>query len=227
VVAHRTACRRVTSNVTVSEYLSSRLGLPNPRMIYNPIAQSAFDAATTAPGEDGLITFAGRLVAEKGVDVLLRALEYLPEARLQIVGDGPMALRYRDLTRKLGLSLRVSFLGAQSFNGVADAYARAAVVCVPTLCEEAFGFAAAEAMTMGRPLVVTPSGALVELSADGRGFVATSRDPESLADALRHALGDLDERLVRARRAHAFAAERFDVNTVGRSYEAVYREVAQ
>jgi glycosyltransferase involved in cell wall biosynthesis len=227
VMAHRTACRRIASNVAVSQYLNSRLGLPDARTIYSPVTRSAFDAATTAPGEDGLITFAGRLVEEKGVDVLLRALEYLPEARLQVVGDGPMGPRYRDLTRKLGLSLRVTFLGAQPFDGVADAYARAAVVCVPTRCEEAFGFAAAEAMTMGRPLVVAPSGALIELCADHRGFVASSRDPESLAHALRHALGDRDERLARARRAHAFAVRNFEVNTVGRSYEAVYREIVQ
>jgi glycosyltransferase involved in cell wall biosynthesis len=82
-------------------------------------------------------------------------------------------------------------------------------------------------MSMGRPVVVTPSGALVELCADGRGFVATSRDPSSLADALRHALGDRDERLARARRAHAFAAKEFDVNTVGQAYEDAYREVAR
>jgi glycosyltransferase involved in cell wall biosynthesis len=118
----------------------------------------------------------------------------------------------------------VTFLGAQPFVGVADAYRRADVVCVPARCEEAFGFAVAEAMTMGRPIVVTPSGAVTELCADGRGFVATSRDSETLADALRHALGDPDGRLARARRAHAFAAELFDVSAVGQSYEAAYRE---
>jgi glycosyltransferase involved in cell wall biosynthesis len=74
----------------MSEYLNSRLGLPDARTIYSPVAQPPFDAATAAPGEDGLITFAGRLAEASGVEVLLRALEYLPEARLHVVGDGPM-----------------------------------------------------------------------------------------------------------------------------------------
>jgi glycosyltransferase involved in cell wall biosynthesis len=226
VVAHRTACRRADANVAVSEYLRSRLGLPEGRVIYNPIASAAFDAATAASGEDGLITFAGRLVAEKGFDVLLRALEFLPEARLQVVGDGPMATAFRDLTRKLGLSLRVSFLGAQPFEGVADAYARASAVCVPSTWDEPFGYAAAEAMAMGRPLVVMPSGALPELCADDRGFIAMSKDPTSLAAVLQQALHDRDEAIARAHRGRTFAADKLAADPVGHAYENLYREAA-
>ena len=137
------------------------------------------------------MAFAGRLVAEKGLDVLLRATRARCRTReLLVVGDGPMMPAYRDLVEELSLSLRVSFLGSQPFDGVAEAYARASVVCVPTVCEEAFGFAAAEAMAMRRPLVVTPSGALAELCADGRGFVADDRSPQALAVTLRKALAD-------------------------------------
>jgi glycosyltransferase involved in cell wall biosynthesis len=190
------------------------------------VAQEAFDSASDAPGEDGLIAFAGRLVSEKGLDTLLRALVLVPDARLEIVGDGPMGPVYRDLADELGISLRVSFLGSMGFSGVAEAYARSSVVCVPTACDEAFGFAAAEAMAMRRPLVVTPSGALVEMCAERRGFAAAGRDPAALATCLQEALADDQQRLDRARRASTFAVEMFSADRVGSAYESVYEEIA-
>jgi glycosyltransferase involved in cell wall biosynthesis len=212
--------------VAASQYLRRRLGLEGSRTIYNPVAREAFDAAITSRGEDGLIAFAGRLVSEKGLDILLRALVSVPDARLEVVGDGPMGGMYRDLADELGISLRVSFLGSARFDGVAEAYARASVVCVPTACDEAFGFVAAEALAMHRPLVVTPSGALVEMCAEGRGFVAAGKDPTALATTLREALADPDERLDRAARGRVFALESFDADRVGTAYEALYEEVA-
>jgi glycosyltransferase involved in cell wall biosynthesis len=216
----------VDLNVAASEYLRRRLSLQGSRTIYNPVAQEAFDSASDSPGEDGLIAFAGRLVSEKGLDTLLRALVLVPDARLEIVGDGPMGPVYRALADELGISLRVSFLGSTDFNGVADAYVRSSVVCVPSACDEAFGFAAAEAMAMRRPLVVTPSGALVEMCTGRRGFVAAGRDPAALALSLQEALADRQQRLDRARRASTFAVERFSVGRVGSAYESAYEEVA-
>jgi glycosyltransferase involved in cell wall biosynthesis len=210
----------------VSDYLRRRLGIKGSLTIYNPVPREVFDAATQAAGEDGLIVFAGRLVSEKGLDILLQALVLVPDARLEILGDGPMSRTYRDLADELGISLRVSFLGSARIDGVAEAYARASVVCVPTACDEAFGFVAAEALAMHRPLVVTPSGALIEMCAGGRGFVAATRDPAALATTLGEALADPDERLDRAARGRAFALESFDADRVGTAYEALYEEVA-
>jgi glycogen(starch) synthase len=195
-------------------------------MIYNPVSKAAFDAAASGPGDDGLIVFAGRLVREKGLDRLLQAIMLVPDARLEVLGGGPMLPIYRDSAADLGLSSRVSFLGSQPFAGIAGAYARAGVVCVPSLWEEPFGFVAAEAMAMRRPLVVTPSGALAELCADERGFVTPDRDPASIASTLEAALSDDVERVRRAERAHAFAQERLTLERSGDAYETLYDEVA-
>jgi glycogen(starch) synthase len=222
---HAAASRMAVANVSVSDYLRTRLRLPRDRTIYSPVSQEAFEASTDSAGEDGLVAFAGRLVSEKGLEVLLRALADLDDVRLVVLGDGPMASAYQDLADELGLSLRVSFLGAQPFERVAREYARAAVVCVPTICEEAFGFAAAEAMAMRRPLVVTPSGSLTELAAGDRAFAADGRGPAALAMALRTALGDVAERGARAARGQAFARERFTQSLAGAAYEALYEEV--
>ena len=72
-----------------------------------------------------------------------------------------------------------------------ELYADAAVVCVPSAWQEPFGYAAAEAMAMGRAVVATPSGALPELLADGRGFVAAELSTrEALAGHCDEALED-------------------------------------
>ncbi len=223
---HAAACGRVAANVAISEYLLSRLDLPRSSMIYNPVSTAAFDAATAGPGEDGLVVFAGRLVQEKGVELLLRAIALVGDARLEVIGDGPMLPAYRDLVEELGLSSRVSFLGSQPFDGVATAYARASVVCIPSLWDEPFGFVAAEAMAMARPLVVTPSGALAELCADDRGFVTPGRDPGSIAATLQSALADREDRARRAGRARAFALDRLTLEGSGAAYEALYAEAA-
>lgn len=227
VRGHRTVTRSVAANVVISDYLCRRLGLPRSHTILNPVAGEAFARASDDPGQSDLVAFAGRLVAEKGLDLLLRAVASLADVRLEIVGDGPMRAAYRDLADHLGISLRVSFLGPQPFEGVADLYARAAVVCVPSLWEEPFGFVAAEAMAMRRPLAVAPSGALPELCGDDRGFVAAERTAEGVAAAITSALKDRGERERRADRAHRFALEHLSADHVGAAYEAVYREVSR
>ena len=87
---HSAACRAVEANVAVSNYLRSMLNLSRSQTTYNPVSDEAFAAATTdTTGEDGLVAFAGLLVAEKGVDLLLRALALLPDARLEVVATAP------------------------------------------------------------------------------------------------------------------------------------------
>ena len=222
---HDAASRTVAENVAVSDYLSSRLRLPRSRMIYSPVSAEAFAAATDSAGGDGLVVFAGRLVSEKGLDLLVRAIALVPDARLEVVGDGPMLRDFRGLVDELGLSVRVSFLGSQPFAGVADAYRRASVVCVPSLWDEPFGFVAAEAMAMQRPLVVTPSGALSELCADRRGFVAGDRTATALASSLTEALADEEERARRAASAREFAKRALSADRAGLAYESLYEEV--
>jgi glycosyltransferase involved in cell wall biosynthesis len=196
-------------------------------MIYNAVATRAFSDDEYVEGHEGKLAFAGRLVAEKGLDVLIRALPTLPGwTSLDVVGDGPMADPWRLLAHELGLNDRVRFLGAMTFDGLAEVYRSASVVVVPTVCEEAFGYAAAEAMALRRPVVATPSGALTELCAGGRGFVAADMSPAGLAASVATALASQDERRAAADAGHRFAKEAFAIDVVGRAYERLYEEVA-
>lgn len=188
VLAHRRAAAAAAANIPVSHYLAGRLQVPRASVIYNPVARRAFTTETPGTGEDDLIAFAGRLVAEKGLDTLLHAVAKLPGVRLEIAGTGPMRGVWEALAGDLGLERRVKFLGNLSFDGVAALYLRSTVVCVPSAWDEPFGYAAAEAMALGCAVVATPRGALPELLREGRGFVAESMHPDALAAALARAL---------------------------------------
>jgi glycosyltransferase involved in cell wall biosynthesis len=212
--------------VTVSRYLERRLRLPRSLTIYNPVSSAVFGARAPGPGDDSLVGFAGRLVAEKGLDLLLRAIALVPEARLEVAGDGPLRDDWLALADRLGIAGRVRFVGALPFEHVAELYARAAVVCVPSAWDEPFGYAAAEAMAMERPVVATPNGALVELLADGRGFLGHQATPEALASELARALGDDRARAEVASRAHAYAAAELAIDALGDRYLQVYQGTA-
>jgi glycogen(starch) synthase len=194
--------------------------------IYNPVSDRAFKVELGSHQQEDVIMFAGRLVAEKGLDVLLHAMAMLPGVRLRIAGEGPMRAAWQRLAAEIELGDRAEFLGAVSLAELGELYADAAVVCVPSAWEEPFGYAAAEAMAMGRTVVATPSGALPELLADGRGFVAAAATPENLAKTLLTAFEDVDRRKSAERKARDFALNTLSVDCVGPKYEAIYQEAA-
>jgi len=227
-MAGRRACVHLAkANVSVSQYLDQRLGLPRSVTIYNPVDPQAFLSGDLWPGEDGLVAFAGRLVDLKGLGLLIRALALVPEARLEVIGDPPeLWPKWKELADKYGVGRRVKYVGSKGLDEVLELYARAAVVCVPTLSEEPFGYAAAEAMAAGRAVVATPRGALPELLADDRGFVSYSVDPSDLAVALRRALEDPERKSKAEQRSRGFAEAHFDCAVVGRRYVELYNQCA-
>ena len=223
---HRAGANAASVNVCISHYLAERAKVPRSVTVYNPVAAKAFSTKPVNRYEGDGVAFAGRLVAEKGLDVLLNAMAMLPGIRLRIAGDGPMRSEWQRQAAEIGLGRRAEFLGALSFGELGDLYADAAVVCVPSAWQEPFGYAAAEAMAMGRAVVATPSGALPELLADGRGFVAAAPIPRALAAALEEALGDGYRRGTVERKARDFALSNLSMECVGPKYEALYQAAA-
>ncbi|HET9981493.1 MAG TPA: glycosyltransferase, partial [Ktedonobacterales bacterium] len=133
-----------------------------------------------------VIGYVGRLVPEKGVDVLLEAFaqvaEALPNTRLLLVGDGPARDALRRQTQALGLEQRVIFAGPQ--HDVVPFYLLADVIAIPSRYEP-FGNVAVEAMEGARPVVASRVGGLADTVLDGEcGRLVPPEDPEALAAAL-------------------------------------------
>lgn len=141
------------------------------------------------------IAFAGRLVWEKGVDVLLRAFAQvvasMPEAQLLIAGDGPEREPLISLIADLNLQQQVSLLGHLSRPEMEQRFAHAWVQVVPSRWAEPFGIVAAEAMMRGTAVIATRMGGLAEIVRDGEtGLLIPPNDGEALATALLRILSD-------------------------------------
>lgn len=159
---------------------------------------------------DPLIVFAGRLVPEKGADILVAAFAALaarhPSARLHVAGEGPERARLERLVAAHGLAGRVAFLGHLDQAGVERAFAGAWVQVVPSRWEEPYGLVASEAMMRGTAVVASRVGGLGPHVQDGEtGLLVPPADSTALAAALDRLAGDraLAERLGQAGRAVA------------------------
>ncbi len=166
-------------------------------------------------GQLPTLLFVGRLVAYKGLDVLLRALVDVP-ASLVLVGDGPLREPLQQLARDLGVDDRVTFAGRVTDADRLAWFGRADLVVLPSVSrQEAFGMVQVEAMLTGRPVVSTglPTGVPWVNQHGESGLIVPPGDSAALAGALRTLCADpaLRARLGdggRARASRLFTAER-------------------
>lgn len=133
-----------------------------------------------------LALFAGRLVQEKGLDVLLNAwplvLRRLPEAHLLVLGEGDQRAALEAQAHQLGLAGRVGFAGSR--DDVAP-YLRAADAFVLPSYAEGLPVSLIEAMACGLPCVATAIGGTIRVLEDGAtGRLVPAGDPAALAYGL-------------------------------------------
>lgn len=162
--------------------------------------------------EQRLVLFAGRLQPHKGPDIAIEALGQLPrDVRLVVVGgpsgtgfDHPGALA--DLADSTGVADRVSLLPPVAQSRLADWYAAADVVCVPSH-SESFGLVALEAQACGTPVVAAAVGGLTTAVVDGvTGLLVNGPVPAHYARALQTLLDDGDLRGAMGAKAVVHAA---------------------
>jgi glycosyltransferase involved in cell wall biosynthesis len=144
--------------------------------------------------EGFVIGFVGRLVPEKGVDLLLLACSQMTvPAQVLIVGQGPETARLQSLAESLGLSAYCHFAGAVSHDMTAKYLNAMDVLVLPSRTtvhwKEQFGRVLVEAMACGIPVVGAASGAIPEVIGDA-GLTFPEGDAEALAAALARLAGD-------------------------------------
>lgn len=138
------------------------------------------------------VVFAGRVVAPKGVGVLIRAARHV-DAEFVICGDGRGLGAMRKLARRLGVEQRIRFTGWLEAGQLAQELADASVVAVPSLWPEPFGLVGIEAFAAGRPAVASATGGTRDWLQEGvSGVCVPPGDAAALAQALNELLADPD-----------------------------------
>jgi glycosyltransferase involved in cell wall biosynthesis len=189
------------------------LGEPNGTW---EVLHNAVDVEDFTPGEppsDGpVLLLAGDQTQTYRLEVALRTLAQLPEARLLVTGR--LVSDAQRLLDELGIADRVELTGRYAQRD-APALFRRAHVLLHTKVQDPCPTAVIEAMACGLPVVYAASGGTVELVGDEAGIgvphpVGWDRDeppaPEAFADAVRRVLGDRERYAQAARRR---AVERF------------------
>jgi glycosyltransferase involved in cell wall biosynthesis len=216
--------------VPVSDFTRRRMGRPGARVVANGLPLDLIRNAR--PHEERCdVLFAGRLIDEKRVDVLIDAIATLtkqwPEVRCTIVGDGPERATLERQCVRVGVTGNVRFVGW--LESPADVYRRmktARVFAMPSV-REGFGLAVIEAQACGAvPVVVRSAGsAAVDLVEEGVDGLACDADAASLAAAIGRLLSDEGSRAAMAARARRHA-ERWSWDRLAVDIEQVYRRLA-
>lgn len=221
-------CVMVNSRAVAAELAERKLPIRALNVVPNGVDLERFRMAGPVPASSTIL-LVGRLVAQKGVDVALRALVAVlsrcPQARLVVAGDGDQALYLQRTARYLGVASHVEWVGWQSADALVALYQQANVVLVPSRYEP-FGIVALEAMACGRPVVASRTGGLAEIVADSEtGYLAPPGDDLRLAQRIAQLLLDNDT-ATRLGMAARHRAESYSWDSIAARTEQIYGQIA-
>lgn len=183
-----------------------------------------------APNGEKIIFYVGRLVQEKGVQVMLSSVplvrEEFPDVKFVIAGTGPYEEELQRQSAVQGLDSHVTFAGYIDDHTRNQLYHWASAAVFPSLYEP-FGIVALEAMATGTPVVVGDVGGFQEtVTQGGNGLKAVPGDPFSLAEQICLLLSspDLHSRLMK--KALQDIQRKFSWNSIARETIEVYKKIA-
>jgi glycosyltransferase involved in cell wall biosynthesis len=182
--------------VCVSRYIADNirsLGFQfNERIIGNVVDTAVFNKNGKKYFSDDSINiaFIGSMGNDevKGIGYLLKAMAMVLEAngnvRLHLIGDGPKRKEYEELAASLGIDGQCIFYGRMDKAHVAEMLRSCSFFVLPSK-HETFGTVIIEALSCGKPVVTTDTGAQKEIISDiSLGYVVHSQDVDSLFEGL-------------------------------------------
>jgi len=209
------------------------------RTIPNGIDASRFDApigedhtrfrAGYARPDEKIVFNVGRLVYEKGADLLVeaapRVLQQVPEAKFVIAGRGPMLPALQQRVREMHLTDKILLTGYLKDEDRDRLYVTADCCAFPSRYEP-FGIVALESMAAGTPVVVSDVGGLGTVVNHGEtGLTTYPENIESLAWGIVETLRHPNEAAVRARAARASVRQSLSWPIIAGMTLQVYREL--
>ena len=236
VVAFRWLCRAVPRGVIANSGSTMQtLHLPAGRRWARVIHDGTPVGPVTAvvPGGPPVVGLVGRITRWKGQHVFLDAAERVraafPDARFRIVGSVMFDERAYEAelhaqVARLGLGSAVEFTGFRA--DVGAAMADLAVLVHASVTAEPFGQVVIEAMALGRPVVATAGGGVLEIVDDGvTGLLVPMGDAAAMAAAIGRLLGDPGRAERMGAAGERRVRERFSIERTARAVEQYHAEL--
>jgi len=203
---------------------------PGVRAPVVPHHVPAFPPASRPPQQDFVIGYAGRLVPEKGIDVLIDAAAVLDQTVVRLVGNGPHRAELEALAT--ARSVRLEIDSSVKHEQMAAAYATFDVLVLPSRTTprwaEQFGRVLVEASSCGVPVVGSDSGEIPwVIGATGGGLVVPEGDVAALRDVLIRLRDSTQLRGELGTRGREQAQERFSVAAVAGALHRALTDAAQ
>ena len=206
--------------------------------IYNGVSTPQFDYAVDA-GEvkrryaigplDPMILFVGRMVVQKGPDILVRTmpsiLRHYPHAKFVFVGDGHMKEDVCRIGHQLGVAHAMRVLGVVRGRELTNLFKACDVVAVPSR-NEPFGIVILEGWSAHKPVVSTKRGGPAEFVWHEINGLHVDDTPESVAWGLETLIADHDRCRWMGRNGRATVDAAFSWDSIAEQTELVYRSVA-
>jgi glycosyltransferase involved in cell wall biosynthesis len=238
---HGTYC--VDRVITVSHQLKKEVSwlyqVPDwkTRVIYNGVNAHVFDY-NVDPGEvkrrygigplDPTVLFVGRMVVQKGPDILVRAMPYIlrfyPHAKFVFAGDGHMRGEVTELANRLGVGHALRMLGERRHRELYDLYKSCDIVAVPSR-NEPFGIVILEGWSAHKPVVSTKRGGPAEFVWHEVNGLQVDDTPESVAWGLGTLLADHSRCRWMGRNGRAAVDAAFSWDMIASQAEDVYQSL--
>ena len=214
----------------------SRLRVPNA-IAKSHIIPYGVDTDTFTPTQNGKeadedlrVLYLGRLDRQKGIFILLDAMETVfrkhPNSILVVAGSGQHEEEVRTRVESHPHRENIRLLGHVERERVPDVIGRSSVLCIPSLGEP-FGLGALEGMAMGKPIVGTDAGGLAHIIPDEGGYTVPPGDPQALAEALTELLSSPERRQKTGEHNRHVVEENYAWEAVLNGLEHVYYRVQQ
>lgn len=179
---------RYATSLAISRAVAEQL--PGPSIeVGNPYDDKVFKDVPAEPRMKELI-FVGRLVSDKGADLLLDAMASLKsQPRLTVAGDGPERASLEKLAADLRIQSQIEFVGSQTSEQLGRLLRQHRILVVPSRWQEPFGIVALEGIASGCVVVGSAEGGLGE-AIGACGLTFPNGDTPALAKALSRLLED-------------------------------------
>ncbi len=223
---HITACSRDT--LEDLEAYSAMKFSERANVVYNGIRTEDFQDAQPYAHPRPYILGIGRLVPQKGFDVLIDAFARAgaPSHDLLLAGEGPERAALEALARERGLEGRVIFPGRADRATAAALFKGCSFFVLPSR-QEPMGIVNLEAMCSGKAVVASRTGGVPEIVLEGEtGLLFPPGDSAALAEAIRRLAGD-DAARARLGAAGLARAAKFTWPAIASSYRCIYDKVSQ